>query len=505
MRLAPPLAATLAFLLLLATGCTPVRNPATGELQYTTLTPAEEAKLGREEAPKAMAEFGGAYADPALQAYVTRIGNSLAAVSETPETKFTFTVLDTDIVNAFALPGGYVYVTRGLIALTDNEAELAGVLGHEIGHVTARHTAQRYDRQIQGQLGATVAQLGGAILGGLLGGQGGADLGGNLGGQLGSVGATAYVQGYSREQEFQADELGVRYLSRDGYDPQAMASFLDTLNRSDALKARLSGQPENAAPSWLASHPRTVDRVERAIAEAGAQRSGGEVDQGRFLAAIDGLVFGDSPAQGFVRGRTFVHPQLGFRFEAPAGFTLRNSPQAVTGTDGRERYMIFDSAQARAAGDPAAYLQGEWVSSQRLRELQRVEVNGRTGAVGFGQVGFRNRPAQAMFAVLPGAGRTMYRFVFLDTGRLGSSDVAAFDASLRSFGSLSPGEAGQFRPLRIDIVEVRPGDTIDSLAARMDVPEAKRDWFVLLNDLSDRPLVPGEKVKLVVRGGPGAV
>ena len=194
-----------------AVGCTQVRNPATGELQYTSLTPADEKKLGRQEHPKALQEFGGQYDNARLQAYVDKVGNRIKSASELSGESFTFTVLDTDVVNAFALPGGYIYVTRGLIALANNEAELAGVLGHEVGHVTARHTAQRYDRAQLGQVGAVAAQLGGMLLGGYLGGAEGARLGGEAGGQLGSAGAQLYVQGYSREQEF--DEA-VKALSR---------------------------------------------------------------------------------------------------------------------------------------------------------------------------------------------------------------------------------------------------------------------------------------------------
>ena len=169
--------------------------------------------------PQVLLQFGGAYDDPELQAYVTRTGRQLVAVSELPKEEFTFTVLDSDVINAFALPGGYVYITRGLLALADDEAELAGVMAHEIGHVTARHSAQRYSRGALAQGGVAI----GTILAGVLGGGAAAQ----LAQQAGGAGAQAYLAGYSRDQEFQADELGVRYLARGGYDPAAMSSFLD--------------------------------------------------------------------------------------------------------------------------------------------------------------------------------------------------------------------------------------------------------------------------------------
>ena len=193
-------------------------------------------------------------------------------------------MLDSDVVNAFALPGGYVYVTRGLLALANNEAELAGVLGHEIGHVTARHTAQRYDRAQLGQLGAVAAQLGGLLLGGYLGGPRARGWAAQVGGQVGSLGAQAYVQGFSREQEFEADQLGIRYLGAAGYDPGAMASFLAALQANDAYRhgGRAGGAEEASfLGGWLRSHPRTPERVARARSRPQRRAAGRARDRPR--------------------------------------------------------------------------------------------------------------------------------------------------------------------------------------------------------------------------------
>jgi predicted Zn-dependent protease len=473
-------------LALLAAACTPVVNPATGQTQYTSLSRDDE--------------FGGAYHDPALQRYVDGIGRRLQAVSELPGDSFTFTVLDSDIVNAFALPGGFVYVSRGLLALANDEAELAGVIGHEIGHVTARHTAQRYDRAQQAQIGATVAQVLGSVLGGMLLGEGGAQLGGQVAGQAAAVGATAYVQGYSREQELEADELGVRYLARAGYDPQAMASFLGQLEASDRLQRQLDGRQGAEVPTWLASHPRTKDRIERAIAASGVQAAGGARDADPFLDAIDGIVFGDSPDQGFVDGARFVHPVLRFRFDAPAGFTLKNSSRNVTGGDGRGRAMVFDMAADGGAREPGAFLQNVWLPRQRLQQIERLTVAGRPAAIAPARVSFRNRPATALFGAIALDGGTMARFVYLREGSTSEADLRAFRASFQSYATLSAAEAAVYRPLRIRVVTVGPNDTVASLAARMDVDGAKREWFELLNGTAGRELRPGERVKLVVRG-----
>ena len=494
------LAAALAVALALA-ACTQVRNPATGELQYTSLTPADEAKLGRQEHPKALREFGGQYDNARLQAYVEKVGNRIKNVSELSGQTFTFTVLDTDVVNAFALPGGYVYVTRGLVALTNNEAELAGVLGHEVGHVTARHTAQRYDRAQIGQIGAVAAQLGGAVLGGLLGGSEGARLGGEAGGQLGSTGAEAYVQGYSREQEFEADQLGIRYLGRAGYDPAAMATFLATLGADDAYRQRTQGGGTDEASylgDWFRSHPRTPDRVARAVEATSGELPGArETDRPALLAALDGALYGEDPAQGVIDGTSFRHPGLRIAFEAPTGFRLQNSPEAVVGGDGRGRFMLFDMASG-VRGDLRGYLQQGWVRNQRLQDLQLVQVNEGQAAVGFGQAGVGGQPVPAMFAVAGGDNDTVFRFVFGDQRGLDRSDVATFDSSLRSLHRLSAAEAAGIRGRRVEVVPVRQGDTVDTFVRQMQGVDDPRGLFVLLNGLDrGRTLQPGDQVKIV--------
>lgn len=489
MRLKPCLAAAAMAAL---AACASVVNPATGERQYTVLSPGEEVELGKSEHPKVTAQYGGAYDSRALQSYVTGIGNRLAKVSELPDLKFTFTVLDSDIVNAFALPGGYVYVSRGLLALADNEAEVAGVLAHEIGHVTARHTAQRDTREkVAGGL-TTILGVGLSVVLG-------ADFG-RMAGQGGELLSQGLLAGYSREQEFQADELGVRYLARAGYDPQAMSTFLDALGQNDQLQRRLrgKGETESAASSWFASHPRTPDRVARAASEAeGNIATGNRLGQDTYLAAIDGLLYGDNPAQGIVDGRSFIHPDLGLRFTAPQGFQLINQPTVVVGQDQAGRILLFDIG--KGSGDPTAYLQQQWVK-QQLQGVERLQLSEGQGAVGVGRVKFSDSQAPAIFGVAPTGGGIMARFVMLDQRGLDRSDLADLDATLRSVQGLTAADRAAARPRRIQVVTVGPGDTVDSLAARMQVDALPRDTFVVLNDLERRQLKPGDKVKIIRRG-----
>jgi predicted Zn-dependent protease len=373
------------------------------------------------------------------------------------------------------------------------------VLGHEIGHVVARHTAQRYDRTRVGQLGAVAAQLGGMLLGGYLGGQGGAQAGAQLGGQLGAAGATYYVQGFSREQEFEADELGVEYLRGAGYEPRAMASFLQQLSAEDGLeggphrasatrrragsgatRARPNGSP--ARPSWW---PRRARRRATRTASASWPRS-----------------TASSTATARRRASCAAGPSStrssGFRFEAPEGFTLRNTPAAVIGQDRAGRFMQFSMAQGRA-GDAETYITQEWVKQGRVRDLQGTTVGGLDAAIAFADVQVNNKPAQAMLAAIDAGNGSFYRFVYGDPAGLSRSDAAEFEASLESFRRLRAGESA-FRPVKVDIYTTRSGDTQESVARRMEVETLPLETFRVLNGLEPgQPLRAGEPVKILVR------
>lgn len=475
-------------------GCTRVVNPATGESELTAMSPQEAVQVGREQHPQILAEFGGEYPDPALQGYVRQIGQELAAVSELPDLDFTFTLLDSEVVNAFALPGGYVYVTRGLLALADNEAELAGVMAHEIGHVTARHSAQRYSRGVVAQGGVVI----GSVLAGIFGGGAAAD----LAQQAGSVGAQAYLAGYSRDQEFQADELGVRYLARAGYDPRAMSSFLETLARNDALARHLAGKDDADTESWFASHPRTPDRIQRAAARAaGETAQAGRLDHDVYLSQIDGLLWGPNPSEGFVRGRSFVHPTLRIAFEAPEGFVLQNQPSAVIGRDRSGRIMKFDGTSVPAGRSMLDYLARDWAQGLELRNAHGFEVDGlqgagasTTGQLSNGQV------VDVGLAAIRVDQNQVYRFIFISAGPMGRADAAAYDQTVRSFRRLSAREAAGLRPQRIEVVTIERGQEPDDLAARMAV-ELPLEQFLVLNGLDPgRALTPGERVKIIVDG-----
>jgi predicted Zn-dependent protease len=483
-------------LLGLPAACERVVNPATGEAEYTTLGPAEERTIGRQQHPQVLQEFGGAYQDEALQRYVEQIGERLVGVSDIPGQDFTFTVLSSDLPNAFALPGGYVYVTRGLLALAENEAEVAGVLGHEIGHVAARHAAQRQTQATGAGILATLGTIGAAILGGETAAQ--------LAQQVGGLGAEAWVAGYSRDQELEADDLGLEYMAEAGYDPRAMATFLSKLDEETELRRRLSGREGEAGFSWFSTHPRTLERVERVAAEVAADAGAGRLGREDYLERIDGLIYGEDPVQGLVQGRRFVHPELGFAFEGPPGFRLRNLPSAVVGGDGHGRAMTFDAVRVAPGRDLVDYIAGDWaraLGSARLRNLQRAEVNGLPAAMAQ-TTGRRSdgRQVDVALAAIRADDERVYRFMFLSPGGIGPDEARAYAATVASFRLLSPEEAAAFPPKRIDVVDVAPEQSVDDLAERMAVEALPREQFELLNRnaLANDGPEAGEAVKLIV-------
>ncbi len=483
----------------LAPACTRVVNPVTGEREYTTLTPAAEMQIGEEQHPRVLQEFGGAYDDPELQAYVEEVGNALAAVSDLPELDFTFTLLDSDVVNAFALPGGYVYITRGLLTLAENEAEMAGVLGHEIGHVTGRHAAQRQTRATGAGILATIGTIGAAILGGRTAAE--------LAQQVTGAGAQAWVASYSREQEFEADDLGIRYMVAAGYDPRAAASFLDKLHRVNDLERRLQGQDAGPGIGWFATHPATLDRVERAgELAAAAMPDEGRLARQAFLSRIDGMIYGENPAQGFVRGTSFIHPELRFAFEAPQGFTLVNTPAAVIGRSRQGHAMVFDMARldGAAPGDYVAsrgLLQvGQMLGADvsRPRNVRTFSVDGMPAASASTTVAQGTGRADLGLAVIQADDDRAYRFIFLSPGTMTGSEARAYAATVDSFRRLSEAEAGEYEARRIRIAEVGPGETVETLGRRMTVEDAPVERFQILNaGAVEAGLPPGTPVKLV--------
>jgi predicted Zn-dependent protease len=464
-------------------------NPATGQQSFTAfMSRADELRIGAEEHPKMIKEFGGAYTDARLRAYIKRTGLALARISEVTDLPYTFTILNDDKVNAFALPGGYVYITRGLLALAENEAEMAGVLAHEIGHVTARHTAQRYST-------AQATNLGLMVLG-VLGSAAGVPSGV---GQIVGFGAQAALQSYSREQELEADRLGVRYLSRAGYAPRAMTSFFSKMQAHAELERAMAGDKEDQTNNIMSTHPRTAERINQAIGlEKAASKGVKVIRREQFLNQIDAMVFGDDPEQGVRRGREFIHPELGIRFEAPPGFVLFNSPRQVVAKGPKKSVMVFDMAKeksARKARSLSGYIANTWARGLSLSGMQRISINGMEAAT----AGTRANNKDIRLIVLRGGPDRIFRLAFITPPAMTERLNLDFRRATYSFRRISQDEADAVKPLRIKVVTVKDADTAKSLAAGFPFEAFRLRWFETLNGL--RPgerLKPGTRAKIIV-------
>lgn len=474
-------------------GCT--QNPATGKQDFTAfMSPEDEVRVGQEEHPKILKQHGGVYDNFKLGRYVSEVTFKLTQVAELPNLTYTITILNDKGVNAFALPGGYIYITRGLLSLIENEAEMAGVLAHEIGHVTARHTAQRYSNAIATNFGFNVV----GILGSLIGAPAGA-------GNVLSLGAALYLQGHSRDQELEADKLAVRYLNRAGYNSNAMVSFFKKMQAHSDLQAKLagkSGEPDQFHA--LSTHPRTEQRIVQAIKLVKLNRvRTPRVGRARLLAALDGMMYGDDPKQGVRRGREFIHPGLRIRFRVPRGFTMINTPTQVIARGPKGSIIVFDSEKsaevAQSYRNLGVYLTEKWGSNLDLRGVENISINGLAAATGGNRLQFKAGVRDARLVALRERPDIIYRFVFLTPPKRTGPLSKALRRTTYSFRRLSKHEAKALRPLRISVVTVRRGDTVESLAARLPVERFQLELFEAINGITrGQRLRPGTKVKLIV-------
>ena len=456
---------------------------------------ASDKQTGAKGHAEIVPEFGGAYDGPQA-AYVRTVGQKIAVQSGLSNSQgdFTITLLNSPVDNAFAIPGGYVYLTRQIMALMNNEAEMASVLGHEVGHVAARHGAQRQSRATKGQLGALVLTGLGALLGGSQGAQ--------LGQQLGSNLAVRYIQKFSRAQEYQADDLGVSYLAKGGYDPIASSTMLAALAAETALDARVNATPQGNVPKWASSHPDPASRVVRAADRAKASGATGKaLNRDAFLAALDGILYDDDPKQGVVDGQTFRHPDLKMTFTAPTGFAVSNGTQAVTvsGSSGRASF-----AGGPYNGDLNAYIAGVFkaVGDQNkiainYGSIEKVQINGLGAARASAEVAGQSGTTTVTVYAYEFAKDQAFHIMAIH----GSTTPGLFNSLFQSVRRLSATEVASIKPRRIDVVTVRSGDTIEKLAARMAYTTHQVDRFTVLNALKPgEALQPGRKVKIVIYG-----
>jgi predicted Zn-dependent protease len=448
-------------------------NPVTGQPDLVFLTEAQEISLGRQNDPKIRQQYG-VYNDPELQAYVQRMGERLAKKSHRPNLKYTFTVLDSDEVNAFALPGGYIYITRGILAYIQNEAELAAVLGHEIGHVTARHGVNQYTRAMAAQIGAGV--LSAAV----------PELGGQLGQELLNVLGNALLSGYGREDELQADRLGAEYIARTGYDPDAVIGVVGILKNQEEFEKKRAAA-ENREPrvyhGVFATHPSADTRLQQAVGEAQKFKTGAATRLARedYHRHLDGVVYGDSPKEGVRRGSSFYHRDLNFAVDFPEGWKIANSPKSVAATaPGGAALLDLSAADIGKSANPREFMTTRLKTGDLAREgkLEGAKLPGHTAVAHINTpFGSRNTRVSVVFHrpkafVLFGATK--------DSEQLDKYD-AQFLATARSLRPLAPAEKKLAEGLRIRVKKAGPGETFAGLAKKSPLNSYSESILRLIN------------------------
>ncbi|MBN9673348.1 M48 family metalloprotease [Labrenzia aggregata] len=474
-------ALAVAGLALLTASCQLLGDGATiGTVVPGTLRPNLANDIGAREHPRVVATYGGVYNDPGAERAVASVVGRLVAASDDPSQSYKITILNSPAINAFALPGGYLYVTRGLLALANDTSEVAAVLAHEMAHVTANHAIKRQQR-------AEAKELANRIVTDVV--QDSEEA------RKAIVSSQLSFARFSQVQELEADAIGVKTLAKAGFDPYAASRFL----KSMAAYARYqSAEKETpSAPDFLSSHPSTPERLQlvvRAARQIGAPGIG-ERDRDRYLGQINGMLYGDDPLEGFVRGRSFLHKALGIGFTVPKGYILENSPEAVLASNGDGTAIRFDGADISGYSNLVDYMNSGWINGLLPASVRDTTINGLPAVTGAAITqGWSFRIAVIRI------GRTGYRFIFASRSP-NEGFVHDFRETADSFKQLTPTERARLRSLRIKVVKSKPGDTPRKLAIGMSGVEPSRrlEFFTVLNDLPKDEAIPaGTSVKLVV-------
>jgi predicted Zn-dependent protease len=459
-------------------------NPATGRRQLMLMSEAEEIALGK-QADAEIRQQMGLYQDNAWQQYVNQVGQRLARASHRPNLPWTFAVVDQQAVNAFALPGGYIYLTRGILPFLRDEAEMAAVLGHEVGHVDARHSASAYSKQVLAGGGLAVTGILFPETQPLTG--------------LAGVGLSLVFLKHSREAELESDQLGVQYTAQSGWDPQGMPGLLTTLQRLDTASGNTRG-----VPNWAATHPLPADRVARvqdAVAASKSQRTMTR-NEDQFEQRLDGLVFGDSREQGFVRGSDFLHPVLRFGVRFPQGWEVMNSPQQVLARrDENSNAVIVLQLAPRSGGSIETAARSTMAEAGfRLVDGDAGRVNGLDAFVGVYQGASEETANMAVQAAHIRMGNNTYVLAGITTTNTFNAARGVFQSTIQSFRPLSAAEAERLQPDRVEFYTARSGDTWESIAGRTNGGVRPSTLAIMNGSDPATPPRAGARIRVVVRG-----
>lgn len=478
--------AAIFVILFIIQGC--AINPVTGKKQISFMSESQEIAMGKNSDPAIIAQFG-LYPDDSLQAYIEAMGQQMATISHRSELDYEFKVLDSEVVNAFAVPGGYIYFTRGIMAHFNNEAQFMGVLGHEIGHVAARHSAQQYTKQMLAQIG---------FMAGMIASEKFREFGAEA-----MQGMQLLFLKFSRSDESESDVLGVYYSSQLGYDAREMAGFFNTLDR-------MSGGSEGRLPEFMSTHPdpgRRYQEVNRMAEEHQANDPGKYIaDRDGYLDLIDGIVYGADPRQGYVENNVFYHPELKFEYPIPRDWQVVNSPQQVQmGPEDGKALMVLMVAQEESIASAAAAIKEKY-GLTNIQESNR-NINGLSGyrmVADYPQVDpYSGAVAEnyVMQTVLIEYNDLIYLFHGLTGSRSDyNSFKGRFDNTMLNFKVLNDPFRINVKPERIKIVEVTTSKTLQSLFDEEGIPSDRHEEMAVLNGmvLTDM-LTPGSKVKSLTK------
>ncbi len=470
----------LAFVVLTLTGC--ATNPVTGKKDFVMMSEEQELALGQQVAEQVKARYQP-YEDEALQAYLSQLGEELANNSHRSNLIFRFTLVDDPLVNAFAVPGGYIYITRGILAYMNSEAELAGVVGHEIGHVTARHS-------VRSQAKAQAAGVAGILAAVATGSRSVADAANVLG--------AAFVRGYGRSYELEADRLGAEYLASNQYDPDDMLKVVGILKNHeefDKKRAEAEGRQPRAYHGVFATHPENDDRLQEVIAAAKELKGAGGQrgkDRDAFLRRLDGMVYGDSESQGIVRLNKFYHKDLDLFVDFPRGWRIENTPTAVLSTNKENTTQIV----LAGIEDQSRKETPEQFAKRKFKVTDGVRLRGESpGYMGVTRVKDKNGTRDARVAVVFHKDRVI---IFHAVSKSGVPAEAGLRAVAESARTLRNDEQDEARARRLKIVRAKRGDTFERLAELTPLTNYAADELRLLNGLyPDGQPTPGQLLKIV--------
>lgn len=473
-------------LLLLGTGLalglfSCARNPVTGKSELSLVSESQEIQMGQQAAQDVSRSIG-LYNDSKVQSYVANLGKRMAAQSERPNLPWEFHVVDDASVNAFALPGGFIYVTRGLMASINDEAELATVLGHEIGHVTYRHSVQQISK-------AQLAQLGLGI---------GSILSSDIArfGQLASAGLGILFLKYGRDAENQADQAGFRYALKQNYDVREMTDVFQTLNRI----SEASGGGK--LPEWLSTHPNPenrIERIEKILDTLQVDPSSGKVNREQYLQYVQGMPYGEDPRQGYFEGSRFYHPQMRFQLTFPEGWQVQNTAQAVAGISPNQDAIMQLALAGQGSPQQAAQ---QFLSQQGVQAGQSStsSINGLPAASSYFQAQTEQGIIQGIVSFISYGGKTFGLMGYTPEGKLSAYD-RVFQSTIRSFDQLSDRSKIEVSPAKVELVKLSQSMTLEQFNSRYPSTISLQE-LAIINDMEDpaASLQAGTVVKRIVGG-----